>query len=96
MGRLRKRKPDKNLQKQECAGWRILKSFRTYIVFKHSPAVRSKVWSKLIFFASLGVILRSPVLRIYVAACYIRGFTSRRPCGWWGRRRCWVGGGADE
>ena len=54
--------------------------------------MRSKIWSKLIF-ASLCVIFRSRVLRIYVRACYTRGARSRRSCGWWGRRGVEEGGG---
>ena len=68
-------------------GRKVFKRFKSHIS-KYAPAVRSKIWSKLIF-ASLCVILRSRVLRIYVGACYTCG--ARRSCGWWGRRGRWVG-----
>ena len=43
---------------------RVFKRFRSHIISKYTPAVTSKMWSKLIF-ARLCVILRSRVLIIY-------------------------------
>ena len=43
------------------------KWFRGHILFIYTPAVRSKIWSKLIF-GRLGVILRFRVLITYVGA----------------------------
>ena len=65
-------------------GCRVWLGVRSQVFLKHTPAVRSKVWSKLIF-ASLCVILRSRVKRENVGACYSRGARSRPSCGWWGR-----------
>ena len=69
-----------------------VKRFRSHIIFKYTPAMRSRIWSTLIF-ATLCMILRSRVLIIYGGACYTRGAGSRRSCGVWGRRGRWRGGG---
>ena len=65
-----------------------------HITYTYTPAVMSKIWSKLIS-AKLCVILRTPVSRACVGACYTRGTRSRRWCGWWGRRRRWGEGGRE-
>ena len=78
-------------QKKGGGGGEVFKRFRSHIISKYTPAVRSKIWSELTF-ARLCVILRSRVLIIYVGACYTRGARSMRSCGWWGRRGCWRGG----
>ena len=84
-----------NSEKDEGGGGEEgFQRFGSHITLKYTEAVRSRVWSKLIF-ATLCVILRSRVLIISVGACYMRGARSRRLCGWWGRRERWRAGGAE-
>ena len=93
MGRLGKRKRgEKKENKKIGGGGRVFKRFRSHIILKYTPAMRSRIWSTLIF-ATFCVILRARVLIIYVGACYTRGAGSRRSCGVWGRRGHWKGGG---
>ena len=69
---------------------RVLKRFRSHVILKYTPAMRSRIWSKLIL-ATLCVILRSRVLIISVRACIcaVLGLGDRAGCGEGGG----VGGG---
>ena len=60
MGRLSKRDREKNRDGGSGGG---VKRFRLHMLQKCTSAVRSNIWSKLIF-ASSCVILRSRVLRV--------------------------------
>ena len=77
MERLRKRERGK---KEGGGKGRVFKRFRSHIILKYTPAMRSRIWSTLIF-ATLCVILRSRVLIIYVGTFYTRGAGSRQSCG---------------
>ena len=93
MGRLSERKREKNKKMKTARGWEGGKRFRSRIILKYTPAMRSRIWSTPMF-ATLCVILRSRVSIIYVGACYTRGARSRRSCGWW-EKRALEGGGVE-
>ena len=75
-------------------GESVFKRFRLYLIVSYTPAVISKIWSKLIF-AILFVILRLRIQIIYVGACYSRGARFMRSYGSWGERGHWTGGGHE-
>ena len=93
-----KRKEKKNKKRKKTGGGgvgKVFKRFRSQIILKYTPDMRSSIWSTLMF-ATFGVILPSRVSIMYVVgACYTRDAGSRRSCWVWGRRGRWrgVGGG---
>ena len=87
------RESEEKKTKKEGTGF---KRFRSHVIIKYTPGMRSRIWSTLMF-ATLCVILRSCVYFIYVGACYMRDAGSRRSCGVWRRRGRWRGrGGMNE
>ena len=63
-----KREREKTNKKEGGGEGGGVKTFRSHIILKYTPAMRSNIWSTLMF-ATLRVILRSRVFIIYVGAC---------------------------